>query len=457
MPGTFTAAKRGQLEADAPLGEIPNLSGDIRHLIPKYGLRNYWYPAISAHKVPKRKPVQVSMLGEDLVFFRGKDGTPVALQGICPHRGARLAEGHGHWAGTVACPYHGWVFDEEGKNIMILSEGPESKVCGKAGTEAYVYPTRTLKGVVFAWIGDTKPAPIEEDVPPEFFDDDAYILWNDHVYWPTNWLVSLENSMDSHVTYLHRDNIGALLGSDTLGARDPLGLRPVFTGNGFRQATQPATGPTRVVAKQDHYPGGYKWPKHNTRKWWSWMFLVPLFFGRVPSPQAEDREWWGNGHRLPGMFRTGGIQPPVRGFKKLFAKTGGGLVGMYTRWPVALEPWSTRLWYFHYSRPANRLQRWYYKLIYNTWGRWVAEYNFSEQDGSMMYNQRYDWPEKLSGYDAEVIQWRRLIVTKALGGRYAAYGYDHDREGKGIDERAVEVPIGVFSKDSAPGGEVAAG
>ena len=62
MPGTFTAASRGQLEADAPLGEIPNLIGDIRHLIPKYGLRNYWYPAISAHKVPKTRPVRVSML-----------------------------------------------------------------------------------------------------------------------------------------------------------------------------------------------------------------------------------------------------------------------------------------------------------------------------------------------------------------------------------------------------------
>ena len=31
-----------------------------------------------------------------------------------------------------------------------------------------------------------------------------------------------------------------------------------------------------------------------------------------------------------------------------------------------------------------------------------------------MINQRYDTPEKLSGTDAEVIQWRRLVVTKAL-------------------------------------------
>ena len=29
-------------------GTIPKLSGDIRPLIPKLGLRNYWYPAMRA-------------------------------------------------------------------------------------------------------------------------------------------------------------------------------------------------------------------------------------------------------------------------------------------------------------------------------------------------------------------------------------------------------------------------
>ena len=30
---------------------IPKLSGDIRPLIPKLGLRNYWYPAVVERKV----------------------------------------------------------------------------------------------------------------------------------------------------------------------------------------------------------------------------------------------------------------------------------------------------------------------------------------------------------------------------------------------------------------------
>ncbi|HET8531539.1 MAG TPA: Rieske 2Fe-2S domain-containing protein, partial [Methylomirabilota bacterium] len=111
--------------ADArPGGGVPKLSGDIRHLIPKLGLRDYWYPAVEARKVGRRKPVKVSLLGEELCLFRGTGGDVVAIQDVCPHRGARLSEGDCHYQGTVACPYHGWVYDESGKNVMVLSEGP---------------------------------------------------------------------------------------------------------------------------------------------------------------------------------------------------------------------------------------------------------------------------------------------------------------------------------------------
>src|SRR5256712_583498 len=142
------------------------------------------------------------MLGEEMCLFRGANGDVVAIQDVCPHRGARLSEGHCHYRGTVACPYHGWVFDESGKNVAVLSEGPDSGVCGKPGTEAKAYPTRTLKGVVFVWIGDGDPAPIEEDVPEEFFDDQALILTG-QVYWRCNWGGAPANSMGSHLHHGH--------------------------------------------------------------------------------------------------------------------------------------------------------------------------------------------------------------------------------------------------------------
>ena len=40
--------------------------------VPPMGFREYWYPAVSRKDVGPKKPVFVKMLGEDIVFFRGK-------------------------------------------------------------------------------------------------------------------------------------------------------------------------------------------------------------------------------------------------------------------------------------------------------------------------------------------------------------------------------------------------
>ena len=55
-------------------GAIPRLTGDIRPLIPKLGLRNYWYPAVDDRKVGVRKPMKVALLGEEICLFRGATG-----------------------------------------------------------------------------------------------------------------------------------------------------------------------------------------------------------------------------------------------------------------------------------------------------------------------------------------------------------------------------------------------
>ena len=217
-------------------------------------------------RIPKRHPIQIKMIGEEIAFFRGAQGQPVALRDACPHRGARLSEGTSHWKGTVSCPYHGWTFDENGKNVAVLSEGPDSKICGKPGTEAQVYPSRELKGIVFVWIGEDEPAPIEEDVPEEFFHPDAYILYNDKIYWRTNWAQALENYFDSHVSYLHRDDPNQTLLSRTgLTPRaTPGSVASSFTGNGPNYLAPRG----KPAPHHDIYPDGKRWPKHRFRRFW---------------------------------------------------------------------------------------------------------------------------------------------------------------------------------------------
>ena len=439
-------------------GRVPRLSGDVRHLIPRLGLREYWYPVCGVNRVGKSKPIRVRMLGEDIAVFRGKTkGEVHALTDICPHRGARLSEGDCHYEGTVSCPYHGWTFDGTGKNVAVLSEGPNSLVCAKPGTEARSYPTQVLKGIVFAWMGDGEPAPIEEDVPEEFFNPKAHIQFNDRIYWKTNWEVALENSMDAHVQYLHRDNLRALLSSKGVSVgRAIAGARPKFVGNGFAgESTQRPPAPkgsngtngTNGSTAQVPQPGsrpidyftwaeGWRWPKNRYRRFWATLWSPFFNLMDIPAGPIVEGELWGGGHHLPGMHRNSPTRLPRKNpIAKLFSSGGGGLFGLYTRHCVPVDEWLTRTWYYHYVVPANRLHKAWILFNYWTWGRWYSEYNFSQQDMSVMLHQIYDAPEKLSGTDGEVVQWRKLVVTKHFGGRYAPFEYE-----KGERLAAAAVP-----------------
>src|SRR5690242_17686816 len=112
-------------------------ASEIRKRIPVQGLREYWYPAIKDRSVG-RKPVGLKLLGDEIVFFRGHSGEVAALANACPHRGGSLSHGDCHYKGTVACPYHGWVFNEEGDCVAVLSEGPSSRMPGVAKTRKYL-------------------------------------------------------------------------------------------------------------------------------------------------------------------------------------------------------------------------------------------------------------------------------------------------------------------------------
>ena len=81
---------------------VPRLSGDIRPLIPKLGLRNYWYPAVEDRTVGRRKPGKVSVLGQELCLFRGAGGDVAAIQDICPGCSTSPGPPRWTWPGTAS-------------------------------------------------------------------------------------------------------------------------------------------------------------------------------------------------------------------------------------------------------------------------------------------------------------------------------------------------------------------
>ena len=356
---------------------------DRRALIPKTGLKEYWYPALQVRKVGK-KPVRLRMLDELLVFFRGKNGNIAALTDICPHRGGSLGYGDSHFPGTVSCPYHGWTYDDRGECVAVLSEGPDSLVPGKV--RARSYPTEVRKGIVFVWMGEGEPVPIHEDIPEEMVEPDSEsMVFMYTTTWPVNWAVALENSLDSHVPYVHRNAFRmAMVGSPR--HYGPTGRRPVLVPNGV--AVVPTD--TKVRPAQEFYPGLGKWPKSQWRRSWNWVFKPALSRARKRPPFNKTAEW-GQAHHLPSQFRT-------------MSSTHA-----YTRVCVPIDAGHTRVIYYYAVRPTNWLAKAYLWAQYHLVFKWHMYVNFSNQDRDPMVPQRYDTPEKLVANDAEIIVWRKLL------------------------------------------------
>lgn len=404
FPGGWKKYARGS-DGSGPWGPTPPFvqptsPDDRRSLIPPLGLREYWYPALPATAVGWNKPVGLRMLGTDLVFFKDQAGEVQALWDYCPHRGVYLSWGDCFWRGFLSCPYHGATFDGEGECVEFLTEGPDSKMVGRL--KARKYSTRTLKGIVFVWMGEGEPVPIEEDVPPEFFEAGA-LVQNAFRYWHTNWMIALENNGDAHnMWYVHRDSFRQLRSRRGGRTRTPVGYRMRFT--------PPRAVDTINDARTDHYYAvngkgphqlyhprveGY-WPQHRWRLLWGWFFDI-FFEGRKTRlPRFSNPEEW-QGVCLPGIIRS------------------NHHTHMYTRWCVPVEENLTRVVYFFSSRPQTALVRLYDRVLYELFLKWMYFFNFSDQDYDAMRSSRYQYPEFLSSTDNCVVMLRKLVTEHARG------------------------------------------
>lgn len=166
-------------------------------------LRHYWVPALLSEEVADSPsaPVRVRLLGEDLIAFRGADGTVGLLAEHCIHRGASLWTGRVDRAG-IQCVYHGWTFDTSG----ICVENP---TCPALVSDERVrqpsYPTAEVGGLVFAYLGGGTPPPLPDLGWSQVPDSARFVSKRLHT---CHWLQALEADIDSaHVAYLHREDL----------------------------------------------------------------------------------------------------------------------------------------------------------------------------------------------------------------------------------------------------------
>ena len=166
-------------------------------------MRRYWMPALLSEEMPEpdSPPVQVRLMGEELVAFRDSQGRVGLLDEHCAHRGTSLFYGRNEECG-LRCIYHGWKYDVEGNVLDTPAEPAESVIRHKV--KQLSYPTHEAAGIIFAYLGPIEKKPVFP----------AY-LWTklpaSHTYitkcmQDCNYLQGLEGECDSsHLSFLHRE------------------------------------------------------------------------------------------------------------------------------------------------------------------------------------------------------------------------------------------------------------
>ena len=412
-PGDYKKMRRGTQGYDStPPFKVPDNPRDRRSRIPPNGFREYWYPALPAKDVKKNKPTMLRMLGSDVVFFKDKQGEVQALLDWCPHRAVYLSMGRCYFEGFLTCSYHGATFDGDGNCVAFLTEGPDSMMVGAPGMKARKYPTVTLKGMVFVWMGDGEPVAPQEDIPPEMFEEHN-ICRPSLTMFDCNWVLVLENTMDAHNAFMVHRNALRMLGSRVGGRpRTPLGYR-VNLVNNKNVHYRPGSGKASTeqyyydedgnIPYQMYYPGvDGVWPLHRWRLAWTWFFdwkarrrgQDPQYRRASPADTPDVNEW--NGTRLPGMSRTGGNNRYFRS----------------TRWPVPVEDNLTRMVYLNVERYEKRPSLLRRVMSATTWPyrNWELNFNFRNQDYDAEKYTQYNMPEYLSSTDSVVVAMRRLFV-----------------------------------------------
>src|SRR6266576_2871870 len=164
-------------------------------------LRRYWYPIAACSELVEKPTKAVRVLGEDLVLYRDKQGRPGLIGSQCAHRRMSLVLGIPEKDG-LRCPYHGWLYDRNGKCLeqpYEQAEDPDSTF--KERIRMPAYPVEELGGLIFAYLGP-QPAPLLPRWELYTMEHSIRTIATEEI--PCNWLQCMENSVDTvHTEWLH--------------------------------------------------------------------------------------------------------------------------------------------------------------------------------------------------------------------------------------------------------------
>lgn len=131
-------------------------------MVPTGWFQVAWCSEIAAGAVHK-----MTYFGRELVAWRSTSGAVSVFDAYCEHLGAHLGYGGRVEGENLICPFHGWEWDREGRNVCIPYEKHPNR-----GRRIRSYPVIERNEAVWIWF-DIDGRPPYFDIPDIFaaFDD----------------------------------------------------------------------------------------------------------------------------------------------------------------------------------------------------------------------------------------------------------------------------------------------
>jgi nitrite reductase/ring-hydroxylating ferredoxin subunit len=344
----------------------------------------YWYPVMWSVALAGR-PVSIEIAGRRIVVMRD-GGQAYALDDRCPHRGVPLSLGSQEFPGTLSCPYHGWTFDlGSGQLCAVITDGPESPLCGKLAVRRF--PVAERLGLVWVFIGPDpaddgkgEAPPVEAAIPSELRGRDFACGGNIEIR-SGGWRFGAENGFDEgHAKYLHRNSLWRIL------KVMPTWTKTVVVNDSDGWITRVQT----EVHWAAEFPGLGRW---SGQRWWKLgsgakMLEGPKASGRT-DPHISALKFAGQQSiRLPGLLRI---------VHRRF---------IHYEWYVPVDEQRYRyvqlLVEFKHGPGALLFKLRYLLLI-----RWLFHGQFSAQD-KWMVDVMNAPPERLYRPDVSITAWRKI-------------------------------------------------
>ena len=169
-----------------------------------------WFQVAWSDEIAAGQVHRMRYFDREMVAWRAQSGRLTVMDAYCEHLGAHLGHG-GHVDGeAIQCPFHGWQWDAEGRNVCIPYEPRPNP-----GRRMRTYPVTERNESVYLWHDVHRRDPYF-DVPDIFGDFTGDATAAD--YYPQMRLYRealrlhpqyvLENGVDfAHFTFVHKTPI----------------------------------------------------------------------------------------------------------------------------------------------------------------------------------------------------------------------------------------------------------